>query len=263
MPTKIEVLATLQLVDQSLRAKTRAVAEGEGRVAALEEAVSAQTAAASAVRAELAALGVRQRDLEGRLAAAEAKMKDRRMRMTRIRNDKELGLARREVDLLKEEIGTLETELMAVMEQVEGATAKLAGLDTELARLAAERDREASELRETLARLSSEIERERATRSELVQTIDGDLRRKYEMIFSRRGGLAVVEVRDGICQGCRMRVPPQLFNQIQRNAEVILCPSCQRMLYAPTRDLGSESESERGAPVDRAEAVPRPAKPAR
>ena len=243
MPTKIEVLATLQLVDQSLRAKTRTVAEGEGRVAALEEAVSAQTAAASAARVELAALGARQRDLEGRLAAAEAKMKDRRMRMTRIRNDKELGLARREVDLLKEEIGTLETELMAVMEQVEGATAKLAGLDTELARLAAERDREASELRETLARLSSEIERERATRSELVQTIDGDLRRKYEMIFSRRGGLAVVEVRSGICQGCRMRVPPQLFNQIQRNAEVILCPSCQRMLYAPTRDpcLGSEN----------------------
>ncbi len=42
MPTKIEVLATLQLVDQSLCAKTRTVAEGEGRVAALEEAVSAR-----------------------------------------------------------------------------------------------------------------------------------------------------------------------------------------------------------------------------
>ena len=231
MPTQIEVLATLQLVDQSLHTKTRAVAEGEGRVAALEEAVRAQTAAASAARDELAALGVRQRDLEGRLAVAEAKMKDRRMRITRIRNDKELGLARREVELLKEETGTLETELVAVMEQVEAATAKLQGLDAELARLVAERDREASELRETLTRLSAEIERERAARSELAQTIDGDLRRKYEMIFSRRGGLAVVEVRSGICQGCRMRVPPQLFNQIQRNAEVILCPSCQRMLY--------------------------------
>jgi predicted nucleic acid-binding Zn-ribbon protein len=243
LPTQIEVLATLQLVDQSLHAKTRTVAEGEGRVAALEEAVQAQTAAATAAREELAALNARQRDLEGRLAAAEAKMKDRRMRITRIRNDKELGLARREVELLKEEIGTLETELVAVMEQVEGATAKLAGLDTELTRLTAERDREAGELRETLARLSAEIEHERAMRSELVKTIDGDLRRKYEMIFSRRGGLAVVEVRGGICQGCRMRVPPQLFNQIQRNAEVILCPSCQRMLFwrgesdeGPTRD---------------------------
>ena len=231
MATQIEVLATLQLMDQSLYTKTRAVAEGEGRVAALEEAVRGQTAAAGTARGELAVLGARQRDLEGRLAAAEAKMKDRRMRITRIRNDKDLGVAKREVELLKEETGTLETELVLVMEQVEGATTKVQGIDAELARLTGEHEREASELRDTLARLSTEIERERATRSQLAQTIDDDLRRKYEMILSRRGGLAVVEVRSGICQGCRMRVPPQLFNQIQRNEEVILCPSCQRMLF--------------------------------
>jgi predicted nucleic acid-binding Zn-ribbon protein len=231
LPTQIEVLASLQQVDQSLRTKTIAVAEGEGRVAALEEAVRGQTAAATAARDELAGLAARQRDLEGRLAAAEAKMKDRRMRITRIRNDKELGLAKREVELLKEELATLETELVAVMEQVEAATAKLQGLESELARLTADRDAEAASLRETLARLGADIEREKATRTELVQTVESDLRRKYEMIFSRRGGLAVVEVRSGICQGCRMRVPPQLYNEIQRNEQVILCPSCQRMLF--------------------------------
>ena len=231
MPTQIEVLANLQTVDQSLRTKSLAVAEGEGRVAALEEAVRGQTAAANAAREENSALTARQRDLESRLAAAETKMKDRRMRITRIRNDKELGLAKREVELLKEETGTLETELVAVMEQGEAATAKLQGLETELARLTGERDAEAEELREKIARLSGEMERERATRTQLIQAVDGDLRRKYEMIFSRRGGLAVVEVRGGICLGCRMRVPPQLFNEIQRNEHVILCPSCQRMLF--------------------------------
>ena len=30
---------------------------------------------------------------------------------------------------------------------------------------------------------------------------------------------------------CHMHVPPQLFNLIQRNEQVILCPNCQRMLY--------------------------------
>ena len=153
------------------------------------------------------------------------------MRITRIRNDKELGLAKREVELLKEETGTLETELVGVMEQVESSTAKLQGLESELARVTAERDAEVAEQRDKLARLTGEIERERASRTELVQNVDGDLCRKYEMIFSRRGGLAVVEVRGGICQGCRMRVPPQLYNEIQRNAQVILCPSCQRMLF--------------------------------
>jgi len=43
--------------------------------------------------------------------------------------------------------------------------------------------------------------------------------------------VAVVAVRNGTCEGCRMRVPPQLYNQIQRNEQVFLCPSCQRMLH--------------------------------
>ena len=87
MPTQIEVLATLQVVDQSLHAKTSEVSNGERRVAELEEALRIQTGATQAAREEIAALSARQSDLEARLAAAEAKMKDRRMRITRIRND--------------------------------------------------------------------------------------------------------------------------------------------------------------------------------
>jgi hypothetical protein len=231
LATQIELLASLQLLDQSLRTKTLAVEEGQGRVGALEEAVRAQNAAAEAARAELAALTARQNDLESRLGANEAKMKDRRMRLARIRNDKDLGVARRDVELLKEETGALETELIGILEQVESAGAKLRGFEEELGRLRGEMEKEASDLRETVERLSGEIERERGERGGLVKDLDDELRRKYEMIFSRRGGVAVVEIREGICQGCRMRVPPQLFNQIQRNEQVFLCPSCQRMLF--------------------------------
>ena len=231
MATQIGLLANLQVIDQSLRAKTLAVEEGQGRVAALEEAVQAQSAAAAAARGELAAVSTRQQELETRLSANETKLKDRRMRLARIRSDKDLGVARREVDLLKEETGAIETELIGVLEQVEAGSAKLRGIEEELARLRAAMETEAAALRETVSRLSGEIERERTVRNALVEGLDGELRRKYEMIFSRRGGLAVVEIREGTCQGCRMRVPPQLINELQRNEQVILCPSCQRMLY--------------------------------
>jgi predicted nucleic acid-binding Zn-ribbon protein len=222
----------VQVIDQSLRVKTLELAEGEGRVASLTEATRAQAAAATTARAEHEVLTVRQRELETKLGAAESKLKDRRMRLTRIRNDKELGLAKREMEILKDEASTLETELVGVMEQAETTGAKADGLEAELAKLTAERDREAAELKEKTGRLSGEIERERAARAELAKTLEEELRRRYEMIFSRRGGLAVVEVRGGICQGCRMHVPPQLFNEIQRNLErVFVCPSCQRILY--------------------------------
>jgi predicted nucleic acid-binding Zn-ribbon protein len=230
--SQIELLAEVQVIDQSLRVKTLELAEGEGRVASLIEATRAQTAAATTARAEHGVLTVRQRDLETKLGAAEARLKDRRMRITRIRNDKELGLAKREMEILKDEASTLETELVTVMEQAETIGAKADGLEAELAKLTAERDRESAELKEKTGRLTGEIERERAARAELAKTLEEDLRRRYEMIFSRRGGLAVVEVRGGICLGCRMHVPPQLFNEIQRNLErVFVCPSCQRILY--------------------------------
>ena len=232
MRSQIELLAAVQVIDQSLRTKTLDLAEGEGRVASLTEATRAQTAAATAARAEHAALTAKQRELETKLGAAESKLKDRRMRITRIRNDKELGLAKREMEILKDEASTFETELVGVMEQAETAGAKADGLEAELAKLTAERNRESKELKEKVGRLGGEIEKERASRAELAKTLEEDLRRRYEMIFSRRGGLAVVEARGGICQGCRMHVPPQLFNEMQRHLErVFVCPSCQRILF--------------------------------
>ena len=231
MPSQIELLVQLQQVDQVLRANTQAVESGEGRVAELDEAYRAKAAATDEARTAATALSARQRDLEGRLSAAEEKMKDRRMRITRIRNDKELGLAKREVDILKEEINGLEAELQQVYEQVEAATTALVALEGELKSLAEAREAEAVALQETIARLGADIERDRGRRQTLIDTVDQALRQRYEMILSRRGGLAVVPVRDGTCQGCRMRVPPQLYNQIQRNDQVILCPSCQRMLH--------------------------------
>ncbi len=231
MGSQIELLVNLQRVDQSLREKQRVAEESQGRVAAIENALEAQTAAAAASRADLDQLTARQRDLEAKLAATEAKLRDRRMRVTRIRNEKELGLAKREMDILKDEVGTLETELVTVMEQVEAATAKLAGIQAEVATLTAAMDTEVRDLREAIGRLTAEMELERAKRQSLVGDVDAELRRRYELLFARRGGMAVVGIRGGICQGCHMNVPPQLFNQIQRGEQVIVCPNCQRILY--------------------------------
>lgn len=234
MPSQSEALAKLaelQRVDQGLKINTEAVAAGERRVAELEETLQRQEAATAAARSALAELTARQKALEERLASAETRMKDKRMRITRIRNDKELGLAKREVELLKEETSQVETELVGVLEQVEAAQKQLEAAEAALVETTTARDTESGELRETVARLSSAIERDKARRDELVGGVDGDLRRKYEMIFSRRGGVAVVAVRGGTCQGCHMHVPPQLFIQIQRNEQVLACPNCQRILF--------------------------------
>jgi len=228
---QIETLAALQRLDQSLLESTAIIETSERQLAELDDAVTRSSQTAAASREALAVLEATQRDLEQRLAACEAKLKDKRMRIARIRNDKELGLARREIDLLGEEKGGIETELLSVLGQLEVATAKRDGVESELGTATREREAASAELRATIERLGARVAEERTRREALVAAVDDDLRRRYEMLFSRRNGVAVVLVRGGTCQGCQMRVPPQLFNQIQRNEQLILCPSCQRMLY--------------------------------
>jgi hypothetical protein len=231
LPSQIEALAALQQLDQSLRENTQTVESGRQKVAELDEAFRKQTEAATTARAEADALAAKQRDLEARLADAEAKMKDKRMRITRIRNDKELGLANREVELLKAETQTLEAELVTVIEQLEAATARRDAAEAELEQVRVAREAGHAALAEELTRLDGRIAQDKTQREALIASVDADLHRRYEVIFSRRNGIAVVAVRAGTCTGCHMHVPPQLFNQIQRGEQVIVCPSCQRILF--------------------------------
>ncbi|MBW2734063.1 MAG: hypothetical protein JRH20_16875, partial [Deltaproteobacteria bacterium] len=46
-----------------------------------------------------------------------------------------------------------------------------------------------------------------------------------------RGGIGVVRAAEGACSGCHMRLPPQLYNILQRNETIEQCPNCQRIIY--------------------------------
>jgi predicted nucleic acid-binding Zn-ribbon protein len=231
LPTQIELLAALQQVDLSLTENTKAVQNGETRVAALEESLAARDVELAEAERLLAEYEARRRDLEARVGDLETKLKDRRMRVARIRNDRELAVVRHEIEVLKEESGAHETELLELFDKIETARGArdvaLAARDA----AATEREAAAADLAATVAKVRDAIERDEAKRGELAEHVDDDLHRRYRMIFERRGGVAVVAVRDGICQGCHMNVPPQLYNQVLRNEQVLLCPSCQRIIF--------------------------------
>jgi predicted nucleic acid-binding Zn-ribbon protein len=120
---------------------------------------------------------------------------------------------------------------MAIFEQLDAVKAREAELTTAFEALAT---RHASEKERTdveIAELSAGLDDSRRRRESLAADLEAPLRRQYETILSRKKGQAVVEIRGGTCEGCHMRVAPQLANEIHRNTRVIQCPSCHRILY--------------------------------
>src|SRR5260370_35098174 len=78
--------------------------------------------------------------------------------------------------------------------------------------------------------LKMSIQRHRVERDREAASIDDVLLQRYDMIFRRRAGLAVPVAKVRTCHGGRMRLPPQLFNQIQKQVPVTLCPNYHPIL---------------------------------
>lgn len=231
MGNQIELLVNLQTIDLQLRERTDAIDGLKREIAELDGTLATQRQALDAVRAERADLESRRRDIEGTLADEEAKMKDRRMRLNRIRNEKEASAVRREIEVAKEGTGQLEEGLMAIFEQLDGVKARETELATAFEALESRRASEGERVELEIGELSSGLDEARSQRETLAAGLEAPLRRQYESILSRKKGQAVVEIRGGTCEGCHMRVAPQLANEIHRNTRVIACPSCHRILY--------------------------------
>jgi len=228
---QIELLVSLQNIDLQLRERTDAIDARRRELAELDGMLADQRQTLEAVRTERADLEARRRDIEGSLQDEEAKMKDRRMRLNRIRNEKEAAAVRREIEVAKEGTGQLEEGLMGLFEQLDSVNAREKDLNDAVTALEAKRAAEKTRTDAEIAELSSGLEESRSQRETLAAQLDANLRRQYETILSRRKGQAVVEVRGGNCEGCHMRIAPQLANEIYRNTRVITCPSCHRILY--------------------------------
>jgi uncharacterized protein len=251
LPSPTEQLFALQHVDTELRALRLELAALQSAASELKTTVGTKRSVTQAKRQEVSDLERQRRELEGKIADEEEKTKDRRMRMQRIRNDKELAALRREVEVSRELSTQLEDSLLRLFDGGEGKITELKALEAELAaaeQQLAERERAHAERSEALA---ADLERLKAQRESLAAGIDDSFRRRYDLIFERKGGLAVVEVRkEGDCGGCRMRVPPQLITQIHRNSDIVFCPSCQRILCVPPRATSKEATAKEAPKTD-------------
>jgi predicted nucleic acid-binding Zn-ribbon protein len=61
--------------------------------------------------------------------------------------------------------------------------------------------------------------------------LPGPVLSEYDRL-SRVFADVVSVVADGVCQGCRWRIPRRLVGQLEQSSEVLHCPHCGRFLLA-------------------------------
>ena len=238
--SQIEILASLQTVDREIK-------EQKGRKQNLLSELEIKEKEIRAKKREIEALSAsfsekeKLRTEKDRFFQDEGKKAmEKRMRMNRIKNAKELQALQREIEIMRQTNGEIEEELIRIMQEIDAVKAQIQGKEAEMATMQEEWLKKQKDLENQIHDIDEAVSQAATRRQSIAAQVAGDLISRYELIFSRRGGTAVVEVSAGICQGCFMNIPPQLWNEIIRNEKLHLCPSCQRILFVkPAEELKS------------------------
>ena len=180
---------------------------------------------------ELQRLEVEKQRKENELRTEEGHVKKLSAKQEGIKKEREYHAFVREVGELKRMVSELESEILKDMAEIEKRTQTLDALRAEsqarFDKVSVEQQNCEKELAEAEARLSVGLEQ----RLGLASKVSKEYLSCSERVRKARGLLVVVAVRQGICQGCHMNIPPQLYNQILKSEGFFTCPNCYRILY--------------------------------
>jgi len=234
---QIEILASLQTVDREIKEQTGLKQGLLSELQAKEREIQAKQKEVDALIAACAEKEKLRVEKDRVFQDEGKKAMDKRMRMNRIKNSKELQALQREIDLMRQSNGDLEEELIKILQEIDGIKANIQSKEADMAALLETWKKQQQDLGGQISGIDQAVSEALSRRQSIAANVARELISRYELIFSRRGGTAVVEVAGGICQGCFMNIPPQLSNEIIRSDKIHLCPSCQRIVYVKPAPL--------------------------
>jgi predicted nucleic acid-binding Zn-ribbon protein len=226
-------LYRLQMLDSEAEAKQHRLSEIEASLGQTTE-VRQTLEAFERVETNLRALKTKARDLELGIATIGEKAAhvEKKLYSGGRANPKELRDMQGQVAALQRRHKALEEELLAAMIAVEEAQEHVAEAQASMEAAQARHAASQSDLGEEQAALQARLEELEAEReSECARLKPGHLQ-LYTRLRQSRGGVAVARVEDGACGACGTQ-PSSAIIQRARHGEIIQCPNCSRVLYAP------------------------------
>jgi predicted nucleic acid-binding Zn-ribbon protein len=144
---------------------------------------------------------------------------------------RELGDLQRRGEDLRRQIGVGEERLLVVMSELEEARGAAADAESTLRRIVAERRTLEADLIAERKSLAGAVRTAQAERDQLRTQIDPATLRQYDRLRSTRGGLAVADVKQRTCLGCRVTLVAALEQRLRHGDALVNCQSCGRFLY--------------------------------
>lgn len=171
------------------------------------------------------------RSNENDVQMVEARIVKSKEKLGAVKTNKEYQSTLKEIDDLKEKASNIEDRMLADLDEMEVSEKTIGELKADLADVQSEVEQKQAEIRKKADMQLIEVESLKKERMDIRGKMEPKLQTFYDKIKRQGQGIAIAAVVEGVCQVCRMNIPPQLFNELMRMDSLRMCPNCQRVMY--------------------------------
>ena len=241
-------LLDLQIADREIARLKDEIASLPKRVAAIEDQLAGTRAVLEKAKTAVKADDAAKRKYESVIQDLRQKISKYRDQMLDVKTNEQYKALQHEVTFAERDINASEDKILELMINAEAREKQVKAAEADLKAETAEIEKEKTEARRKTTEAEGLLADWNAKRDSYRAGISAELVRHYDRVVKlRRTGLS--EVRDHKCMACQVMLRPQTYNEVRAGEQVVICDSCQRILYF---DPASEVPSERPAgPVRR------------
>jgi len=227
----LQHLIQLQEIDLAAERVRRRIADIPSVLAALDERVTTQSAAAAAVKARIEVSQTARREIEKDLAAVQGRLSKYKGQLMEVKTNKEYQAMQHEIQSAEQNVREHEDRLLDRMEEQETLSAELKAAEAALKTAASEVTAEKRRIESERATLEATLDKHTGERNAVAAHISPAALALFHQLSQHRKGIALSEARAGSCTQCHVRMRPQIFNEVRRMDTLIQCDSCSRILY--------------------------------
>jgi predicted nucleic acid-binding Zn-ribbon protein len=227
----LERLIALQALDTAAETARRRLADLPAVEQAIARKITVAEAAVDVAKAAHAENQRQRRELEKQVAAVDARLTRFDEHKASVKTNHEYTALLHEIATAKAEKDGIEEQILALMESADGIQASVRDAEGVVASVNQEAKAGRAALAGERAALEAELARLAGAKVEVAATVDKPTLARYEQLLKQRKMVAVAEMQGDLCMACHVRLRPAVTQQVRRNAELVTCDSCQRLLY--------------------------------
>jgi len=168
---------------------------------------------------------------EKELETDKDKIKKLEAKLYELKTNKEYQAFLKEIEAVKAANDRTEEDILVLMDKVEDIKKDHISSTSYLKIREKEIEVEKTKIEKDIQSMDKIITELKTERDNLLSIVNERLRSTYLVLREKRNGIAVSTAKNGVCLGCFMNIPPQLFIEVTKNRQLIQCPSCGRILY--------------------------------